>query len=387
MKRSFSFIEKPVLFILRSFPSFIPGIEKVVAIYYSEDSKRILSHSITKDKDDYTAEELSLEDSTTTLRKLRTETAPSSWLRKEDIPFEIKSHEKVQLNIFNELTNNVLLLRFRNNYDGLNDLYFVYFNENLSNFGIVNTTKVLSTDNKVIIAHILRNVVLSIMTNQQEDRELFSDLQENTRTLVFEIGNLKSDLERTKEKFSHGIVQLCLHYLHDLSKNNNRVYRLSENAVDKLKDFEGDYNDLMPILEKAALFAESLHFDNNPDDVLISDFHINTDKPVKRVKETPVVHSGEVPVKYTKTLILLDKLETAALNVKSKNKLLTSANIGHEFPTPITPPAISDALKKHRNKIIYLFKEYPDRWEIIRNEFRPVQNILNVKQELRQLTA
>jgi len=80
-------------------------------------------------------------------------------------------------------------------------------------------------------------------------------------------------------------------------------------------------------------------------------------------------------------------MENAALNVKSKNKMLTSSNLGNEFPTPITPPAISDALKKHRTKILFLFKEYPHRWEIIRSEFRPIQNILNVKPDLKQLSA
>jgi len=51
-----------------------------------------------------------------------------------------------------------------------------------------------------------------------------------------------------------------------------------------------------------------------------------------------------------KTFLLLEKLENAANQLKSKNLLLTVLIIGQEFPTPITPPAITDALKKHRNK-------------------------------------
>jgi hypothetical protein len=121
---------------------------------------------------------------------------------------------------------------------------------------------------------------------------------------------------------------------------------------------------------------------------LIADFHLVMDeKKEPRQKESISEPVEGVPVKYNKTFLLLDKLENAALHVKSKNMLLTGANIGHEFPTPVTPPAITDALKKHKQKILFLFREYPDRWEIIRTEFRPVQNILNAKPFREQLSA
>ncbi|HSN50090.1 MAG TPA: hypothetical protein VLR52_02585, partial [Bacteroidales bacterium] len=123
--------------------------------------------------------------------------------------------------------------------------------------------------------------------------------------------------------------------------------------------------------------------------IIIEDYHISF-MPVKDEKEVtkiPASENSEVPARYTKTLLLLNKLEKAALSVKAGNKMITSVNIGAEFPTPITPPAISDALKKHRSKILHLFQEYPERWEIIRSEFRPIQNILQVKRDSEQLSA
>ncbi|MBL6950397.1 MAG: hypothetical protein ISR57_07110, partial [Bacteroidales bacterium] len=66
---------------------------------------------------------------------------------------------------------------------------------------------------------------------------------------------------------------------------------------------------------------------------------------------------------------------------------LTSVNVGKEFPTPISAPAITDALRKHKKRIIHLFDQYPEKWEIIRHEFRPIQNILNAIQDFEQLSA
>jgi hypothetical protein len=388
MKRSFSFTEKPVLFILKSIPSLLPGIEKAVAIYYSHESKRLLANAIRNESTGYMLEELSLEDSGAIMRKLRTDNSPYSWLMAEDLPFEIRTKQRVQLNIFNELNNNILLVRIPNEQDGLSDLFFIYFNQNLANFGIVSNSKSLSTENKTIIAHILRSTIQTIILTLKEDRELFAGLHENTRALLSEINTLKNELETTKAKFNTGFIRLCQNYLLEISQKHDRIYRLSESAVEKLKLFEGDFNALKNILERAANFAESFALDSSIQEILIADFHIIiTDEPQKKVKEPVPPPPSDVPVKYSKTLVLLDKLENAALNVKSKNKMLTSANIGNEFPTPITPPAISDALKKHRAKILFLFKEYPRRWEIIRSEFRPIQNILNVRPELKQLSA
>jgi len=54
---------------------------------------------------------------------------------------------------------------------------------------------------------------------------------------------------------------------------------------------------------------------------------------------------------------------------------MTSINVGTACPVPITAPAISDSLKKHKDQINYLFDKYPDKWEVIRRGFRPVKNL------------
>jgi hypothetical protein len=388
MKRSFSFTEKPVLFILKSIPSLLPGIEKAVAIYYSQESNKLLSHSIKFENAGYLLEELSLEDTTAIMKKLRSDSSPYSWLMTEDVPFEITSKQKKQLNIFNELNNNILLIRITNDYDRLSDLFFIYFNQNLSNFGTVNNSKSISTENKTIIAHLIRNTIQTMHATLRDDKELFAELHANTKSLLKEIDSLKQELESTRTRYNDGVIRLCQNWLLEISQKHDRIYRLSESAMEKLRHFQGDYNDLKDILEKAAHFAESFALDSSDRDILIADFHIILPAvPVKKVTEIVSENTADVPVKYSKTLVLLDKLENAALHVKSKNKLLTSANLGNEFPTPISPPAITDALKKHRAKIMFLFKEYPHRWEIIRAEFRPIQNILNTRPDLKQLSA
>ena len=388
MKRVFSFSEKPVLFILEALPFLLPGIEKAIAVYYSPESSEVSSELIRKQGGEYVLESFQVSDTISIFSRLRNDNAPYSWLRKEDLPFDIKPKEKVQLEIFNELNNSILLIRILNAFDARNDLFFIYFNHDLSNFGTINPNKVLSTENKTIIGHLLRNSILAILQNHQNDKDLFATLHENTRAMIKERNFLREELANTMEKYKEGLIRLSSSYLADLFAGNGIPYRFSEGAMKKIRDYTGDIGNLKPLIIQAARYAETMNLEGSTVDVLIADFHLVMDekKDIKPKESLPEPVAG-VPAKYNKTFLLLDKLENAALHVKSKNLLLTGANIGSEFPTPVTPPAITDALKKHRQKIIFLFTEYPDRWEIIRNEFRPVQNILNAKPFREQLSA
>ena len=388
MKRVFSFSEKPVLFILQLLPSLLPGIEKVIAVYYSPDSVDVSSDLIRKESGEYVQESFQVSDSPSIFSRLRSDNAPYSWLRKEDLPFEIKPKERVQLDIFNELNNSILLIRIQNTFDNKNDLFFIYFNQDLSNFGTISPNKILSTENKTIIGHILRNSILTFIQNNRGDKDLFATLNENTRAMIKERNFLRDELEITWEKYKEGLIRLSNSYLTDLYKSNGVIYRLSDGAMKKIREYTGDIGNLKPVIAQAARYAETMNLEGITGDVLIADFHLVMDeKKEPRQKESISEPVEGVPVKYNKTFLLLDKLENAALHVKSKNMLLTGANIGHEFPTPVTPPAITDALKKHKQKILFLFREYPDRWEIIRTEFRPVQNILNAKPFREQISA
>ena len=389
MKRSFSFSEKPVLFILRKLPSILPGIEKVVVIYFDQD-KGINSYSIHRESNEYLPDEFIIQDTNVQIVKLRNDHSPYSWIRQNDVPFEIVSNQKIQLTIFNELDNSILLIRIKNDFDSLSDLFFIYLNSNLGNFGLLNNLKPLTTENKTIIGQLVRNTILSYLLSLKEDKEVFGNLQENTVSVIQQMNEFRQAQIRMEEKFKTGIVHLCKIYLSELSREHAKVYRFTDLAVKKLQEFEGDMSLLKPVIEKAARFAETMYLESDDQIVEISDYHLIF-KFVPEIQKTESTEISEIiaeiPVKYNKTFLLLNKLENAAENLKSKNKLLTSINVGNEFSTPISPPAITDALKKHRQKIVYLFKEFPGRWEIIRSEFRPIQNILNVRDDRHKNTA
>ena len=83
-----------------------------------------------------------------------------------------------------------------------------------------------------------------------------------------------------------------------------------------------------------------------------------------------------ISIRYERTYQLLDRYEKAAKRVTQERMPLTGANLGKYCKPSVSPAAISDALKKHGKKIMTLFDQNPNRWSLLRNEFRPVKNIM-----------
>ncbi len=101
----------------------------------------------------------------------------------------------------------------------------------------------------------------------------------------------------------------------------------------------------------------------------IEDYFINTELLREQNIDT---HSD----RYAKTITLLDNLNQAVKSVKSKGLKTIGVNVGLEMPgKAISSPAISDALKNHKRKILTLFEKYPNRWTELRTNFKPIQNL------------
>lgn len=365
--------------------SLLPGTEKFISVCYSPDHQSVIA-SLLNPQEEKCIEQLNINDAKSVLARLRSEKADYTWLQRSDLPFEISVKDKVQLEIFNEFNNNILLIRIENKFDHLNDLYFVYFSPVMSSVGTSGSSKGISAENKQVIAHLVRNSILFETDRSKADKSLFNVLLDHHENTLTENSLLKSEVTILKEKFNSGMSDLVNYYLKEISTEAGRKFLIDKGAEEKLTAF-GNLGALHPVLKRAAMIAELSSAD--PSGLIyIKQHHINLEerKPVSE-NETSDEMLPAGSSRYAKTLVLLNKLETAARKIKLRNEVLTSAGIGNELPIKITAPAISDALKKHRTKILHLLKEYPDKWSIIRNEFRPVRNIVNSKPDREQLSA
>ena len=371
--KSYSFTKEPVEGLHNAVINILPGIEKVISVR-TDESKKLSGLLTEKEIRDYRPRSLDLSRIEPMLKRFSYDHNPFDWYSRQNLPFEIdKKTGNPTIDIFSELQNVVLLLRIPEEDTGENVLVFIYLNENPSNFGITNSINPLTTDNKSIIAYILRNTLITLLQRETENKKVLASNNFRTRTIIDQAEIQKQETKQTREYYGLSLVKLCQQYLSEYSKSMGRQLHFSADAIEKIKGYMGDLKNIESIIEKTVSYAESLNFDTEGD-IEISDWHLQFEGPGQemRLHDKPVMEGD----KYAKTISLLDKLESAALKVKSQQLKLTGTNVGQACPTPISAPAITDALYNHKSKINTLVKMNPDRWNTIRGEFRPVINIL-----------
>ena len=371
--KNYSFIKQPVEGLHEAVINILPGIEKIISVH-ADGSDKLSGLISERENKKYYTRTLDLSKIEPMLKRFRYDHNPFDWFSRQNLPFEIdKRTGSPTIDIFSELQNVVLLIRIPDNETGNNVLVFIYLNENPSNFGITNSINPLTTDNKSIIAYILRNTLITFLRLEQENKEVLVNNNLRTRAIIDQAEQQKQETVRTREYYGLSLVKLCQQYLTEYSKVSGRTLYFSADAIEKIKGYKGDLKNIEIIIEKTVAYAESLNFDTEGD-MEITDWHLQFEGP-----EAPAVtreKPGQEGDKYSKTVSLLDKLESAALKVKSQQLKLTGTNVGQACPVPITAPAITDALYNHKSKINTLVKMNPDKWNTIRAEFRPVINIL-----------
>ncbi|MCD4771874.1 MAG: hypothetical protein K8R41_00670 [Bacteroidales bacterium] len=380
MSSNFSFIGNNFENILKSSGFMLPGIEKLVAIYHNEISGKTEAKYVIRQEANV-LNELSIKDYYHEIQNLRSEKQNYNWYKKDELPFETEKLTS-ELNIFTEIENIVLLIRLKNDIDGKFDLLFIYFNDNVSNFGVSRSDKSLSTEIKTIIGFLLYNNFKSLLNTNKQNKSILKSINENTRSLIRQTTILKSEISHTRKNYGESLINVSVQYLMEFSSNSEKSYKFSKDALDKISEFTGNINNLKSIIRKSITYVDNVYFDNNDDEIIIHACHIN----LYNYEVQTEVEENEFKIddRYTKTILLLDKYERAAKKVLSEGKNLTSENLGKACPNQITAPAISFALKKYKKKIFHLFKIYPDKWEKIREEFRPVKNLFIGRRDFKE---
>jgi hypothetical protein len=286
------------------------------------------------------------------------------WISLAETPLKTDKQARTQFNIFDEYQNRILHL-YLPPVDQSFMLFYIFFNEEQSLTG-PNSDSRLTTDNKQLIAHTLYHLLNHERQKYINDNVVSKNLQNMQQRMSSVQHN--NTLDKFFESFVHeflvevgsqnqiklDISEKALKYLSELPLKPFEVKNLLNEVVAWLINF-GELNQHMYTIEASHVISNRNNTDNQS-----------------------FVMKSKHDSRYNRTFDLLEKLENAASRTIQKGQKLTGANVGGSYDTPITAPAISDALKKHAAKIITLCSLYPDRWPIIRSQFKPFQNILEV---------
>jgi hypothetical protein len=340
------------------------GVQKLVAVY--KDQHQIMQAVIkTQDK----SEPLHTLPFERELNKLRSEKADFTWFDESSLPFRVKQSGIFQQDIFNELEKTVLLLRIASQQDGKRDLLFVYFDKNLSHLALAHQNEnKLGGDLKPLIAKLLHNSVTSVIKDAQSNQEILKhNFNPGTQNIIQSHKQLQSDYNELKIRFHSNFEKLVKSIYYRYLDKSKYSITLSSLALEKLMTYQGNFDEIEAVIKSSIAYISTLYMGDLPEQLHIEDYFIS----LNAVK----AENKEENNRYSKTIDLLDKLNDAVKKVVLDNHNPTGANVGKAMSKPISAPAISDALKNHKSKILTLIDRYPNRWTELKQYFKPIQNL------------
>ncbi|MDH4473650.1 MAG: hypothetical protein QE487_13655 [Fluviicola sp.] len=89
----------------------------------------------------------------------------------------------------------------------------------------------------------------------------------------------------------------------------------------------------------------------------------------------PIAESPRILSPNQRAVLILDKYEAAARMAQHSGLIVNGKTIAAHIQPSISPPAITDALKKHRKGIALALEEYPEKWGLLRKYLKPVKEL------------
>ncbi len=385
MSAGLPFHEPPLLRLLKFASEAFSGLERLLTVFYNPVLNKLQAYTLLVSEESGKAEALEIREFYSYFFARRREIKAYEWLVNEDLPFETRRSNYVPA-IFDELQRNILLLRLGGSDDANRDLLYLFFDPRKIIKGINAELQELDTARKELLAEIAYGVCMAALKSYRNDSNDFQRFVANTRYLAQKIQQERSRLEAMQKSIGQSLINLTMDIIGEYSGKKGLKIRLSPEAEMMIRSYSGDIGQLRRAITDACIFAHTLG-EGSAQELVIYDWHIRFEGSEAKMKAHETNAARSLDEKMQRTLDLLNRLEAATRQVIEHKLPVTGKNLGQHCEKPITAPAISDALKKHHQRIKELMERFPDRWPLLRENFSPVQQILSPRQSPGQQKA
>ncbi|GEM_PF-1054861 len=364
--------------------NFLPGIDTTILIAGDGEYSEWTASEWTRRGDRYNKKELVLsEELSGKLLRIRRNNNDFQWITKEQIPFYISSEEQSigQLSLFDEEKYLILVIRVKTAGMVLPDIFYLFFRNDKSNFGISHDSSPIDTSQKSIIGMMAVNFAKATYDN------IYTNLSktEYIKTKVADLLEFHSDKRNnSKERaLSDWKRAWAKDMIDEIGKRDGVNYVYHDSALKLLTENSYSYKIIKQAIEESAKFARLLSPIDRTEEITVESFHVKFTDVTSGAKELESQSETETIItRMDRAYQLLDRLENAAQKLLKQSIQPSSERVGKAMDNPITAPAIRDSLKKHQVRVLQLLSDYPDRWIYIRRQFRPVTNIFPKNSQL-----
>lgn len=343
----------PMEFLLKKSKFIIQGIDCVDLVYRTTNKEL---NAIFDNKIATLNNEMNV-----SLQQKRASIIHPSWYQRGEV-YQFTSTNR-QLKLEDEDSLTTLILPFPSIVDSHNDLLIIHFH---SRIGIKNFDKAfknLTTDEKSLISSLLYNSLNNDLQTILKEQKSFEQIKLHYAKVTDENEALKSRLSSTEEMYKSAMIRLTYNIIKDLEEEHKCQILLDDSAIHKIIINQLSYDQLKTAISNAFYIAYNLSMGLNI--IEINQSHLD----FERTKENTIQQyqfSGD------KIIALLERYEVAAEIAFEKGYSINGKNVAANLNPPVTPPAITDALKKNDKKIALLLEQFPNKWKLIRKNLKPL---------------
>ncbi|MDD2983841.1 MAG: hypothetical protein PHQ74_10680 [Crocinitomicaceae bacterium] len=342
----------PLEYIENKLNVLFPNLETVIAISKNEQK---LSVSIDK-----TPLPLKETDSMT-VQKWRNRPGTYSWMCPQDFPWsDLQIQSNKQLELADENRNRMLLLYFISPVDQMKDLLAICFPQNTKFFGLQKELQDFTTDEKMIVGEMLHQLLSSEYYQTIQETENLKLLQR------FQEKKIQKSVLNSNEHYEQFFQATCQRAMRKLEAENNVHLELDTESFGFLAQHSRSEKDILQAISKAMELAMLIQPTGNR--FLLEMLHFESVIDVSN----PISDSQN---KDQKVIDLLNRYEEAAFLAQKSGFIVNGKNVARFMSPEISPPAITDALKKNKAKIEKMMPMFPNEWQLIRKSLKPLREI------------
>lgn len=347
----------PIPYLLKMISQYLPNVIETNALWLDYDKKLYYSADKTPIQGDLKIK----------TQELRNNSVVSEWTNDSKL-FTYVNRSRNQLSLSDEDELNVLRLYFPSPIDGMKDMISITFSPNSFLKSLNIQFKGISSQEKDILSGMLVSILNVEHKRVTEEKKTLRQIEKLNQIKEKRISQLTDDLNSTELLYSSAIENIVQEFVNELNEELSKEFILTKEVIFKLAKEKLSLETIKETVQNAIYLAFNLNLSS--DTVEVTEDHIQLiDKEVKERSVTIKVSKND------KVLDLLNRYEQAAKQLVANGITVNGKNLAAQLSPPVTPPAITDAIKKNESKISYFLQQYPERWENIRSAIRPINNL------------
>lgn len=351
----------PIEYILLRLEFFFPTLENVGAIYLSEEE---LNYIINGDK-----QEIEVFDQVN-LQKIRSKRSFTfDWTASPNL-LDTPVYSK-QNSLYDEEKNTTLLIYLPSEKRDFCDVLILTFPRNQVMKGTKDVFSGISTAEKSLIATFSLNILKSEYERIQAEKSIIEGFSHVQKRQLQKIDQLNHSLEETKKLYLTSLQILISEYFERLSKEYECTFVPSDDLIEKIAHLQLGIDDIYFNLRSAADLGYHLLFGEQV--IKIPASYITSNE--SQFKQLDIQSN-----KSDKVFYLLNRYEFAAEFLRDKSLPINGKNVAKHLDPPVTPPAITDAVKKNEKRIQFLLNQYTEKWPLIRINLKPIERLNDSRQ-------